>query len=159
MPDYTWNKLIISSNDEQLKGKIKKVLFKYDAENNPILTMRKLLPRPEGFDENPGYNDFGYDWSIAIWGTKWDVDSHEVIESGETITIYYDTAWDPNIGWFKKLCEYIEIQMYLSRQKSNDIIQLTIEFVNEYEDFGTRIEWSPGKDYLVTKNIRIPYEW
>jgi len=159
MPDYTWNKLIITCSDDQLKEKIKKVLFKYNQENKPILTMKKLLPIPEGLDENPAYNELGYYWCYAVWGTKWDVDCHEVIESGETLTIYYDTAWNSNLCWFERFCEFVEDLTYAPFEKPKDLIHITLEYVEEYETLGTRIEWVPGKDCSVIEDVQIPYEW
>lgn len=46
-----------------------------------------------------------YDYAVANWGTKWDVDPYEKIEvSNQTsITFGFDSAWAPPIGVYEKL--------------------------------------------------------
>jgi hypothetical protein len=47
------------------------------------------------------YSDW-YTWSLAHWGTKWDVDLQHVSLDNNTISISYDTAWSPaNHVWEK----------------------------------------------------------
>jgi hypothetical protein len=58
--------------------------------------------------------DNWYDWRVANWGTKWDmsdVQLDEVRYSGEeeeskrySFNLYYQTAWSPNIEFWKYVC-------------------------------------------------------
>ena len=52
-----------------------------------------------------GYSSW-YDWSIAHWGTKWDVESSNVeIEDANTVTAGFDSAWAPPIRAYEQLTE------------------------------------------------------
>jgi hypothetical protein len=54
-----------------------------------------------------GYANW-YDWSIANWGTKWDVggeDCHVEITDKHTITIWFESAWTPPVSAFERLME------------------------------------------------------
>jgi hypothetical protein len=57
--------------------------------------------------------DNWYDWRIAHWGTKWDMDNVELDEPtyfGEetgkkySFDLRYQTAWSPNIEFWKYVC-------------------------------------------------------
>jgi hypothetical protein len=44
-----------------------------------------------------------YTWSIANWGTKWDVSEIiDLIEDETNITLSFDTAWSPPCRWLEK---------------------------------------------------------
>jgi hypothetical protein len=58
--------------------------------------------------------DNWYDWRVAHWGTKWDMDNvrlDEVEYFGEeegmrySLDLYYQTAWSPNIEFWKYVCK------------------------------------------------------
>lgn len=44
-----------------------------------------------------------YDFSIAEWGTKWDVDMPKDCVDGDTITFSEETAWSPPIEFYRKM--------------------------------------------------------
>jgi hypothetical protein len=50
-----------------------------------------------------------YDYQVAKWGTKWDVDAYEPVEyddqHDEGITFGFDSAWSPPIGIYEALVE------------------------------------------------------
>jgi len=156
MADYLDNKLIIKCKDSNHKEKIKKVIFKYNDNNESVFTMAKLLPCPEGFDENPTYTEIGYHWSCAVWGTKWDVRYSDIFESGNTIGITYQTAWDANIPWVWTLCEFIkEISFSLDKQEFKDVT-VTHFYFDEYEDSGELMTWKfIDNSYDFEKNIKV----
>jgi hypothetical protein len=55
--------------------------------------------------ETFGHPDW-YDYAVANWGTKWDVDPYEKIELSKdqtNITFGFDSAWSPPIGVYEKL--------------------------------------------------------
>jgi len=58
-----------------------------------------------------GYKDW-YDYSVAKWGTKWDIGCGDAYETKKlkdldknTITLGFDSAWSPPIEAYEKLCE------------------------------------------------------
>ena len=51
-----------------------------------------------------GYNNW-YDWQVAHWGTKWDVDPISEEYDGETLSLSFDSAWAPPIELYAYLVE------------------------------------------------------
>ncbi len=64
---------------------------------------------------NHGYSNW-YDFCIACWGTKWDVDCQgmvEVSDDGNTVTTNFDSAWSPPTGVYDELVEQgYDVQAY-----------------------------------------------
>lgn len=63
----------------------------------------KVQPVVDGFDN-------WYDWRVANWGTKWDVDTEglEYKDNGDgtsEITGWFDSAWAPPIGAYDTFCD------------------------------------------------------
>jgi len=55
--------------------------------------------------EKYGYGSW-YDFNIANWGTKWDVQSDNVeIADTNTVTASFDSAWSPPITAYERLTE------------------------------------------------------
>ena len=55
--------------------------------------------------EKYGYGSW-YDFNVANWGTKWDVNSDNVeIVDANTVTAGFDSAWAPPIAAYEKLME------------------------------------------------------
>jgi hypothetical protein len=55
--------------------------------------------------EKYGYGSW-YDFNIANWGTKWDVQSDNVaIEDANTVTASFDSAWAPPLTAYEKLMD------------------------------------------------------
>ena len=52
-----------------------------------------------------GYKNW-YDWSIANWGPKWDISEEEptVSEDGLTLTVGFQSALSPPIGFYNLFC-------------------------------------------------------
>ena len=48
-----------------------------------------------------------YDFCVARWGTKWDVDCNgvEVSEDGKTVTASFESAWSPPTGVYEELVD------------------------------------------------------
>lgn len=61
----------------------------------------------EGYDvKRDGYNQGGYEWCIANWGTKWGFcESHIVDEDNSSISYQFDTAWSPPAPLIVKMGE------------------------------------------------------
>lgn len=61
-------------------------------------------PEAEFINAMAGNKDYDYtnwyDWSLANWGTKWDVDPTYVDLTDNKLSLSYDTAWSPaNAVW------------------------------------------------------------
>ena len=55
--------------------------------------------------EKYGYGSW-YDFNIANWGTKWDVESSNVeITDANTVTAGFDSAWAPPINAYERLLD------------------------------------------------------
>jgi hypothetical protein len=147
MPNNVSNKLKIKCQDSDTMSKIRKLVFEENKdnknckENNQKFTMEILLPRSMVFADSEHYD---LNWNCAVWGTKWDVYDYFVNESGDTITIYYDTAWSPNRSWVEVLCAYID--HLLGYESERNIYNISVE--HSYSDypgnFGGIVEWKPG---------------
>ncbi|MCX6255112.1 MAG: hypothetical protein NTV31_11630 [Bacteroidia bacterium] len=151
MPNHVTNRLEIYCEDEKTMGKIKMMIFDEDENKNIIYTMRKMLPLPAKFSDTQGYNDYGYDWSRAIWGTKWDVYDASYEESGNTLILHYDTAWSPNSHWVEFLCMYIQKTLWRLDSENTPSIFVKHQYYDYMGDFGGITEWGPFKN-PVTKN-------
>ena len=87
MPNNVENKLVIHCEDEKILNKIKLMIFDEIEKNERIFTMEKMLPIPEICSGKDGYVNYGYNWCLAVWGTKWDVYNYNISEGGNTISI------------------------------------------------------------------------
>ena len=65
--------------------------------------------------EKYGYSGW-YDWCVANWGTKWDVDANnpaEIEDDGLSFSALFDSAWSPPIGVMEALVEQgFEVTLY-----------------------------------------------
>lgn len=115
MPNWCENELTITSdNKEQLREFSEKIK---DPENDRELSLTKLFPCPEELlsgistnndslnDESAelitkyGHKDW-YDWRVANWGTKWDVEDVELKNCSDDYVYYcFNSAWSPPTEW------------------------------------------------------------
>ena len=77
---------------------------------------KELEARQQANLEKFGHKDW-YDWRVANWSTKWDVDAEnlELSKDGTTITGWFDSAWAPPTGaydFFLARNEDCSIQAY-----------------------------------------------
>jgi hypothetical protein len=56
--------------------------------------------------EKHGYSNW-YDFQVARWGTKWDVECQDVQveDDGLTVSTYFDSAWSPPMGIVEELTD------------------------------------------------------
>jgi len=56
--------------------------------------------------EEHGYANW-YDWCVANWGTKWDINSDgfepEASEDGKSVFLSFSTAWAPPTEWYDNI--------------------------------------------------------
>lgn len=141
MANNVSNKLIIKCQDPDIMERIKKLILRKDKNNNLEFTMEILLPRSMAFADEEHYDLY---WNDALWGTERDVKDYSIIESGETLTLVYNTSWSPNSGWVEDLCCYLH--HYLMYSPKKDACNLEVE--HRYSDypgnFGGIVNWKPG---------------
>jgi hypothetical protein len=80
-----------------------------------------------------GYSSW-YDFNIANWGTKWDVESSNVeIEDANTVTAGFDSAWSPPVTAYEQLMDLgFEVEAFY--------YEPGMQFVGK---------WDNGSDYCV----------
>ena len=114
MPNHCAQELVITGPEETLqKFKEQAEEFQQDPDGPHLraFSINKFLPMPEAIQNTsaPNYNTeqaaaytkmYGYpdwyEWSIGVWGTKWDTfNSILTNEEPNTLTYRYKTAWSP----------------------------------------------------------------
>ena len=109
---------IIAENEEgteELKQFIKDCFTEEEeGDEKPLLDFEKVIPYPDSappkypqainIEEqmkhpfSKWYNDFGYDWCIENWGTKWNACEQVNVLGEEEIDLDFQTAWSPPQG-------------------------------------------------------------
>jgi hypothetical protein len=79
MPNWCDNVATFTGSKEQIE--------KLKNANGQILNV--LVPTP--------HSEWNYDWSVANWGTKWEVDAEIVGQGEDWITVTFSSAWSPPI--------------------------------------------------------------
>ena len=124
MPNWCSNEVsIIAENEEgteELKQFIKDCFTEEEeGDEKPLLDFEKVIPYPDSappkypqainIEEqmkhpfSKWYNDFGYDWCIENWGTKWNACEQVNVLGEEEIDLDFQTAWSPPHGIYKKI--------------------------------------------------------
>lgn len=104
MPNWCSNHISLTHDDPAM---IKKVSDHY------LAPLTALVPQPESIASgcerliDKDTSDNWYDWRIANWGTKWDIELENIIVSsdGKTLTANFASAWSPPIEAYEKLKE------------------------------------------------------
>lgn len=56
------------------------------------------------FEEFAPLGEWNYEGAVEKWGTKWDINSGDVIDRNEnSITVSFMTAWSPPINFYDEL--------------------------------------------------------
>jgi len=93
MPNWCYNTVVISNDDETLIDALEQELIKGETAQ----VFNHLLPRPATEEEN------WYEWNINNWGTKWDVTPYDWDRNGNSITMNFDSAWSPPVTLYETL--------------------------------------------------------
>ena len=121
MPNWCNNTITITGNTESIKD-----LWESAQKTGGLLSAVRPLPEilegttaPTPADIDPeqqktmiaqtGYDNW-YDWQVANWGTKWDVDLEglEYVDNGDGtayISGWFDSAWAPPITAYEQLAD------------------------------------------------------
>ena len=116
MPNWCNNNITITGPI----SKIEKLFAAATAEDGGLLNAMVPMPVELGdtkkgtgdelqTEQYDGFTNW-YDWSVARWGTKWDVSPEglEFTDNGDGTAIiegYFDSAWAPPIDAYSKFCE------------------------------------------------------
>ena len=63
------------------------------------LSLHSLVPQPAKYRDGDGW----YNWRLARWGTKWDVDARILSETKEMVEYGFDSAWSPPMEWLAQV--------------------------------------------------------
>jgi hypothetical protein len=96
MPNWNSNIVTISSDDGELINKVIDAALK-SKESESFFNV--LVPRPVSEDSD------WYSWNVNNWGTKWDTGVDLVEKADNSVTLSFDTAWSPPIGFYAALEE------------------------------------------------------
>ena len=117
MPNWCKNEVKIEGDEEEIKHFLETCFV--DGE----LGFEKIIPYPESApsrDDQPDdlrerinhpfakwYKDFGYDWCIETWGTKWGASEqkNDLTSYTDEIELAFLTAWSPPEGIYNALNE------------------------------------------------------
>jgi hypothetical protein len=121
MPNWCSNTIVVSAVDiskfKEWLGDGKSLLSKIAPTPQPLIdTVAGWIGDVEAQNKldaqrQSNIKEFGaanwYDWNIANWGTKWDVDAEidEFNTSDIDIILSFDSAWAPPTKAIQKLCE------------------------------------------------------
>ena len=100
----------------------------------------KLTELEKANEEKYGHKNW-YDWRVANWGTKWDINEEglEFIDNGDgtaVITGWFDSAWAPPIGAYQNFDEMM------------DNCYITASYYEPGMDFAGFYESEGGEEYL-----------
>lgn len=90
MPNWCENDVTIRHSDPAAITRVR------DAFKDGRLCM-EFIPTADG--------KWNYDFSVANWGTKWDVGGDVIDETGDEIVLSFQSAWSPPIKLYNKLVE------------------------------------------------------
>jgi hypothetical protein len=109
MPNWCNNVLTITGDKVQL-DKIKYLLEESAKEERGMFIT--LVGIPEGITPEEHDKDW-WDIHISYWGCKWDVDyeEHSASYYDDNMTLCFETAWSPPIGFCEKLAQYFSVKV------------------------------------------------
>jgi hypothetical protein len=90
MPNWCSNNATFTHED---LDRVKALAAAFQA-GNAFMTFQ---PTPSG--------EWDYAWCSENWGTKWDVEAQDVTVEENTITLWFDSAWSPPIGFYDHMIE------------------------------------------------------
>ena len=117
MPNWCNNSISIQGGSDTIKTLWEEATKEGSGLLNAMKPMPKELenttsPTPEGSEQPKvdGYDNW-YDWRVANWGTKWDIDTTQGLEFTDNgdgtaqISGWFETAWAPPIEAYNTFIE------------------------------------------------------
>ena len=129
MPNWCNNSMTITSSEsdttqEGIKRLRAKLLFiEEDMKENPKVwggAYDYLVGREDDWDEIDGW----YEHNIRVYGSKWQKSAEEFLEvlddDDETITMNFDSAWSPVVGFTKLLSSQYRLHIEHTYDETGD---------------------------------------
>ena len=122
MPNWCNNTVEISHSDRSKMDALVDAINEGKFLNHiiPVPDSLHITAGREGADDDPkqielerrekenleqhGYANW-YDFCVARWGTKWDVEAYDTVDKDDKITFGFDSAWSPPIGIYEAMVE------------------------------------------------------
>jgi hypothetical protein len=98
MPNWCVNNVYIETTPEQIAA----IVAAIQSDDDKGL-LHYLRPEPDhGEENNSDIMPNWYNWRVANWGTKWEVQAEITSHSVEDgwINLYFDSAWSPPVNAF-----------------------------------------------------------
>jgi hypothetical protein len=113
MPNHVANEVIFRGVDAATQEKILAAVCNRDGK----VDFEILLPVPinywmgsVGIQHKEAFPGNALDWCTANWGTKWNAYGDNTVERTEDmLTLRFDTAWRPPMGWFVALFNTLKL--------------------------------------------------
>lgn len=119
MPNWCYNRVIVTATDPRNFQKFKATLNKPDAEGKVVpFSFHQTCPRPVDAD--------WYQWNSSNWGTKWDAGDVELEISANKVTIDFTTAWCPPYDWVDYVAVKFDLIIELRYDEDNENLHGTI---------------------------------
>jgi hypothetical protein len=140
MPNYTHNSMIVEGPLEDL-AKFREGM----GEGDDIGLLEKFLPTSEYHRTHEGYNDGGYEWCIATWGTKWPEGDLEVFDDPTVAHMTFATAWSPPLAGIARISELFPTLVF------------SIDWQGDSNDFvGAAVYYNGEELALVDRDVYLP---
>jgi hypothetical protein len=120
MPNYCSNTVVVSG-DEALLKQFKKVAHQ---KNNDFLQNLHPMPSDINLNESNSISPAWYEWRIANWGTKWDVNPEITKENKNMIIYTFESAWSPPTHAFQYISNnYPQLNFFMQfEEQGSDFI-------------------------------------
>lgn len=99
MPNWCSNVVVISHIEPSKLDDIRNAVKVAAESNGGEHFFNGLVPRPLSEADN------WYDWNVSNWGSKWDVEPQITEDTGDSITLTFESAWAPPIQFYNELVE------------------------------------------------------
>lgn len=146
MPNWCENYLRVTGNDKDLisfKNRAKQI----GKDNKTDLSLNNFIPMPKELKDtispcNPnralrrkfGFDNW-YDWRIANWGVKCEIDAAHLTDGKGELTYCFDSAWSPPLKAIEKMSkQYPELNFYL------EYIEPSMAFCGQFEVISSKIK-------------------
>jgi Api92-like protein with ferredoxin domain len=96
MPNWCENILKVSGEEKEVQ-RFKELAKSKDPNFDSALSFESLYPVADKKD--------WYDWCIAHWGTKWDIEATLEELASDYLEYQFVSAWSPPIEWLKKVSQ------------------------------------------------------
>lgn len=170
MPNWCENRLTVAGDKKQVdkfveQGKTEDHLLQMSQFIPYLKKFADLDKKANKFNEGKplneqmkdGFNQGGYEWRIANWGTKWDLVEGELVREENTKAIYhFDTAWSSPFKFVKTVSKqfpeltfeihYEEMGMMVigtNQYKNGELI-----FENNFQEFESMKEYYQQSEFL-----------